>query len=79
VESNPYQGINLALAGPDGARMELQLHIAKSLAVKEGEMHKLYEQHRVLSERDPHRESLAREMLEAARAVPVPNGAVDVR
>jgi hypothetical protein len=42
-----YKGVNVALIGPDGDRVELQFHTLRSLTVKETQSHPLYERLRV--------------------------------
>lgn len=68
---NPYQGVNLALTSPDGQLVELQLHTPASFEVKNGDMHKLYEQRRVsLNTRE--QLALDAQMLDLAAQIPVP-------
>lgn len=63
---NAYNGINCKLVSPDGQKFELQFHTPDSLRVKE-EIHGLYEQQRVLSERDPKWQELNEKMFAISR------------
>lgn len=45
---NPYNGINTNFISPDGYEFELQFHTQESFDLKQGELHKLYEQQRIL-------------------------------
>ncbi len=47
-KNNPYNGINTIVISPEGQKFELQYHTPGSFAVKNGEMHKLYEKWRLL-------------------------------
>ena len=60
--TNPYNGINVKLRSPDGQQFELQFHTRDSLRVKE-EIHKLYEEQRKLSKRDPKWKELNDQMM----------------
>lgn len=72
-KTNPYQGYNAALVSSSGQPVELQFHTAKSFDVKNGEMHKLYEEFRLTP--DPlRREILSEQMKELANTIPVPDG-----
>lgn len=48
IKSNPYKGINCNYSIPGGQKFEIQYHTPESFAVKNGEMHRLYEEWRVL-------------------------------
>ncbi|WP_373460747.1 glycohydrolase toxin TNT-related protein [Agromyces ramosus] len=71
VDSNPYQGVNVALTSPTGQRVELQFHTPESLALKEGRLHTLYEQYRVSTDAEV-RARLNAEMFAAAADLAVP-------
>ena len=47
-KNNPYNGVNTVMISPGGQKFELQYHTPTSFAVKNGEMHKLYEKWRLL-------------------------------
>jgi hypothetical protein len=73
VNDNPYQGINIQVTNATGNQFELQLHTAKSLEVKEGELHSIYELAR--KEKDPLKlAEYDRQSFAAAAKIPVPKG-----
>lgn len=45
---NPYKGINTIVQAPNGQKFEIQYHTPESFAVKNGEMHRFYEEWRHL-------------------------------
>lgn len=49
--SNPYRGINTVIQSPDGQVFELQFHTPESFALKNGELHRLYEKQRLIVDR----------------------------
>lgn len=51
-EMDPYNGINATLRTVNGQAFELQFHTSESFAVKNGRMHELYEEQRLISDRD---------------------------
>ena len=55
---NPYKGVNTIVTSPNGQKFEVQYHTPESFRVKDGEMHKLYEQWRVLPTGDPAKKRL---------------------
>ena len=73
VADNPYQGINIQVTTPTGAQYELQFHTVKSLEVKEGALHSIYEKARKTKDLV----KLARynkESFLASAKIPVPRG-----
>lgn len=72
-ETNPYQGINIQVTTPTGLKYELQFHTPTSLAIKEGELHTIYEKsrktHDLIKKARYQKESFA-----AAAKIPVPRG-----
>jgi hypothetical protein len=77
---NPYQGINVQVTAPDGTQFELQFHTDESLAIKNGELHTLYEKQRVLKEEmQAQIDALMRQMFDVSRRIPVPPGVGIVR
>ena len=72
--NNPYQGVNVPLTSPDGQKIELQFHTPTSFQVKDGQMHSLYEQERVLKKDDPKKTDLNRQMADLASTIPAPPG-----
>lgn len=75
---NPYQGVNAQITDKTGAQYELQLNTPDSLAVKNGAMHKLYEQYRV-EKNAAAAEALLAQMHALAATIPVPPGIHQVR
>lgn len=71
VADNPYQGINIQVTTPLGEQFELQLHTAKSLEVKEGALHEIYELSRVETDPDKIAE-YTRQSFDAAKQIPIP-------
>lgn len=47
---NPYNGVNTILQTPDGQKFEVQYHTPESFEVKNGDMHKLYEKQRLITD-----------------------------
>lgn len=74
---NPYQGINVALVSPDGQKIELQFHTPESFTVKNGEMHKLYEEWRVSSD-DQQRKKLTSQMHRLSNTIQRPPGVENI-
>lgn len=69
---DPYKGVNIK-AQRDGLMVELQTHTPGSLAVKEGKMHKLYEDFR--QEKAPQRQAqLKDDMMKVSQEIPQPPG-----
>lgn len=78
VDSNPYQGVNVQVTTPDAQKFELQFHTDTSLAVKEGELHSVYEAQRI--ETNPAmRAQYAQQMGAISAKIPVPHGIGSVK
>lgn len=78
IHTHAYQGINVQATGKDGSKFELQFHTPTSLSVKEGELHKVYEQQRV--EKDPTiKKSFEAKMHAVAARIPIPPGVQSVK
>lgn len=74
-----YRGVNCQFETPDGFKFELQFHTPESLALKENELHKLYEEQR-LPETDPKRRAeLVRRMIELSDGLSTPPNIEEVR
>lgn len=71
---NPYKGINTTVTAPNGQKFEMQYHTPESFELKNGEMHKLYEQWRLLSSGDPARKPLETEMQRLSASLKRPDG-----
>lgn len=59
---NPYNGINTILQSASGQKFELQYHTPESYAVKNGEMHKLYEKWRLLPNNSEEKTNIENQM-----------------
>ena len=70
-----YKGVNTIIADSRGNEFELQFHTRKSLEVKEGELHKLYERYRSLDpeENFQERAELKAKMVRLSDTIPNPN------
>lgn len=72
---NPYNGVNTFVKAPDGQVFELQYHTPESFALKNGELHTLYEKQRVLTDtKSSEYIRLSEEMAELSSALGVPSG-----
>ncbi len=47
---DPYNGINTTIQSPSGQKFELQYHTPDSFKIKDGKMHKLYEQQQSIAD-----------------------------
>lgn len=70
-----YKGVNTIIADSHGNEFELQFHTRKSLEVKEGELHKLYEHYRTLDPEGSFQEraELKAKMVHLSDTIPNPN------
>ena len=74
-----YRGVNCQFETPDGFKFELQFHTPESLALKENELHKLYEEAR-LPDTDPKRRAeLVQRMIELSDGLTTPPNIEEVR
>lgn len=73
----PYKGINVQVTRHDGVRYEVQFHTPNSQRVKD-QMHKLYEEQRVLPRSNPRWQQIELEMERLADRIPIPTGAMEV-
>jgi hypothetical protein len=67
---DPYDGVNIK-ASKNGVAVEIQLHTAKSLEIKEGKLHGIYEKYRVSTDNSFRRQSWDK-MVNIAKAIPRP-------
>jgi len=70
--ANPYKGINTFVTAPSGQRLELQYHTPESFALKDGDMHRLYEEWRQLPHGSVEYLELEKQMAELSKALTVP-------
>jgi hypothetical protein len=67
---DPYDGVNIK-ASKNGVAVEIQLHTQKSLDVKEGKLHSIYEKYRVSTDNTFRRQSWDK-MVDIAKSIPRP-------
>lgn len=69
-----YRGINCTVEAPDGChtKFELQFHTPESLELKEGKLHKLYEEARDTNTPLERKRELNRQMVELSNALDFP-------
>lgn len=60
---NPYKGINGIFVAPNGQRFEVQFHTPESFELKDGPLHKLYEEYRLDGTSPERRAELTKEMF----------------
>ncbi|MFC5468421.1 minor capsid protein [Cohnella suwonensis] len=60
---NPYKGINGIFVSPSGQRFEVQFHTPESFELKNGPLHKLYEEYRLDATSSERRAELTLEMF----------------
>lgn len=72
---DPYNGINTTVVAPNGQKFEVQYHTKESFDLKNGEMHKLYEQARLIEDKKSAEYlELQDKMYELSDALTVPSG-----
>ena len=77
---NPYNGVNTFVRSPAGQEFELQYHTPESFALKNGKLHELYEQQRILPESETAEYSrLNLEMKKLSESLAVPEGIAEVQ
>lgn len=67
-----YKGINTVYATPYGYFVEIQFHSNESFELKEGTLHKLYEEQRVLDKSDPRWQELQKRMEDESKKLGMP-------
>lgn len=60
---NPYKGINGIFVSPQGQKFEVQFHTPESFELKNGKLHKLYEEYRLDSTIPERKSELVKEMF----------------
>jgi len=76
---NPYKGVNTIVRTPSGQAFEIQYHTPESFAVKNGEMHRLYQEWRTLTSSDPKRKALKDKMQNLSTGLERPVGIEGVK
>ncbi|WP_127580862.1 phage minor capsid protein [Paenibacillus koleovorans] len=69
---NPYNGVNATFKGSDGQQFEVQFHTPESFELKNGQMHKLYEEYRLDSTSADRRTELTNEMFKLSHGLQRP-------
>lgn len=74
VDGVTYKGVNTLVQSKSGDIFELQFHTPESIKVKENELHKLYEEQRLLDKNKDKKkwDSLTEEMIKISNTVPIP-------
>lgn len=74
-DTNPYNGVNTTLKGPNGQTFELQYHTPESFELKNGRMHDLYEKARLIKDRSSKEYTdLEDRMFELSDKLSIPKG-----
>lgn len=71
-DNNPYKGVNTVIRNTDGQAFEVQYHTPESFALKNGEMHKLYEEWRLLDKSNPKANVIQLEMKKLSDSMAPP-------
>lgn len=70
--NDEYDGINATIVSPEGQAFEVQIHTLESFNLKNGQLHRLYEQCRVLSPSAPLVAQLNDEMFALSESLEKP-------
>lgn len=75
-EGAVYKGVNTLVKDPHGNIFELQFHTPQSVAIKENELHKLYEKQRMLDKKSDRRkwDELEEKMKTISDTIVIPTG-----
>ncbi|WP_101698703.1 tyrosine-type recombinase/integrase [Clostridium minihomine] len=76
---NPYKGINAVIRSPSGQTFEVQYHTQESFELKDGEMHRLYEQYRQLHPKSQKALKLLKTMFELSAKLQRPDNIDEVK
>lgn len=78
-ENAAYRGINVVLKDPEGQTFELQFHTQESFDLKNGELHKLYEERRTMADDDPRAVEIDEKMTELSSKLERPKNIDEVK
>ena len=79
-KNNPYNGINTIVQSPNGQKFELQCHTNESFEIKNGKMHRLYEEQRLIKNIKSSRYiELEDEMKDLSKSMEIPTGIEEVK
>ena len=77
---SPYKGINTTIRASNGQKFELQYHTPQSFALKDGDLHRLYEEWRLLPNKASEEAvELSKRMQFLSSQLQVPTGIEKVR
>lgn len=74
-----YKGINTTFQAPDGTKFEVQFHTPESFALKDGELHKLYEEYRKDDTTAERRKELLMQMVGLSNKLETPEGIAGIK
>jgi hypothetical protein len=74
-----YRGVNTNMVSPQGTTIEVQFHTPESYALKNGELHQLYEKYRAIGLDEPGREELYEQMREMSASLTTPAGVEKIK
>ncbi len=69
---NPYRGVNTVVQAPNGQKFELQYHTPESFTLKNGKLHELYEEWRLLPGGSARKAELTEEMFRLSNGLDRP-------
>lgn len=78
-ENAVYRGVNVVLTDPEGQTFELQFHTQESFDLKNGELHKLYEERRTMADDDPRAVEIDEKMTELSSKLERPKNIDEVK
>jgi len=78
-ENATYRGVNVVLKDPEGQTFELQFHTQESFDLKNGELHKLYEERRTMADDDPRAVEIDEKMTELSSKLERPKDIDEVK
>lgn len=80
IKANPYKGINCTYSSPTGQKFEIQYHTPESFELKNGEMHQLYEQWRLIKDKaSSEAVELSKKMSELSSKLKYPEKITELR
>ena len=77
--SRAYKGVNVTFNTPKNGLFEVQFHTKKSFALKDNQLHKLYEEQRKYKWHSDKWWKYENQMLDLSKQLPVPNGVSKIR
>lgn len=74
-----YKGINTTFEAVDGTKFEVQFHTPESFALKNGELHELYEEYRKDETTAERRKELLKQMVGLSSKLETPEGVASIK